>query len=341
MGLFDFLFRSVASVRATKFNGLNEFRHDEKPDVDPVTDVPDVTPIAIPEPVEPLHTEVAADALPQRFGTFLMIDLYPGDLRGKPDWAALERNSKIGKCEVVGAILKATEGISYRYTQWFVDNGKKLRNMWGSRLGRDRFMGAYHFIQVARSGAQQAEYFCRTMEKIGMPTFEQDIHPALDLEQGGQVNFIPTDCPKDAKGRYQLHKLPDNVKRDLAKRAMDTTRDCAERIREITGARPMLYGRGLMRDLGMTTARGYTQSQLRMSCYPVWNPAYTKTIVPMDAYGWPIKDVPLWQYGGDGVSAHPSLPNSVPGFGAVDLNVHIDGSRRTSLDSFRKALVVK
>jgi hypothetical protein len=349
MGFFDIFHQAFSPLaRLSRFNGLNECKRAEKPDVDPATGLDSTpTPIAIPDPsiretiIPPGVPELpATSALPQRYGTFLTVDLYPGDLGGKPDWKALEANSKIGNCEVVGAILKATEGISYKWTGWFTKNGKQLREMWQPRLGQDRFMGAYHYLQLARDGRQQAEFFVRTMETINMPQGGVDLHPFLDFEQGGQNNFFPSDCPKDADGHRELHRLPESVKRDLVKRAMETTRTCAERIKELTGFTPMLYGRGLQRDLGMTLPRGYTQKQLRMGCVRVWNPAYTREIVPMDAYGWPIGDVPLWQYGGDGTAAHPKLPKGVPNFGLVDMNVHIDGPRRTSLDSFRKALVL-
>lgn len=337
MGFFDFfnaIFRPAVS--RTRFNGLNELKDPDNQVGEPMT----VDPIVVLTP--DVRETIPADPVPaNRYGTFLMIDLYPGDLKGKPNWQALEKNSRIGNCEVVGAILKATEGISYKYTDWFVRNGKQLRDMWSPRLGRDRFMGAYHFLQLRRSGEQQADYFVRTLEKINMPQGGVDIRPALDFEQGGQVGFFPTDCPKDENGRYKLHLLPDVTKRDLVKRAVETTTSCAERIYSLTGFRPMLYGRGLQRDLGMTLARGYDRNYLRMGCYPVWNPAYTSKIVPMDAYGWPIDDVGLWQYGGDGVAAHPKLPKGVPNFGLVDMNVHIDGPRRTSLESFRKALVCR
>lgn len=362
MGLFDFFHQLFSPIaRVNRFTGLNEIHRDEKPHEDPITgphiEIPDPSaragglPPGVPDLPPPKldlrYNPLAVDEdvnypprpLPQRYGTFLLVDLYPGDLGGKPNWKVMEANSKVGNCEVVGAILKATEGISYKWTDWFVKNGNQLNELWRGRLGRDRFMGAYHFLQLARPGAQQAEFFVRTMERIGMPRGRTDLHPFIDFEQGGQYNFWPADCPKDEEGHLELNKLPDKVKRDLVKRAMETTRTCAERIKELTGFTPMLYGRGLQRDLGMTLERGYTRDQLRMGCRAVWNPAYTQKIVPMDSYGWPIESVPLWQYGGDGDSAHPKLPSEVPNFGATDLSVHIDGARRTSLDSFRKQLV--
>lgn len=350
MGFCDILSKLLPAVRATKWHGLDDLLTDPRSS----ESEPGYTPLpppdmgagdAFPVPEDEIDLGPAGPGkpveLPQRTGTFLLVDLYPGDLKGKPNWVELELNSRIGNCEVVGAILKATEGISYKYTDWFVQNGRYLRNMWSERLGRERFMGAYHFLQLRRDGRAQAEYFVRTMEKIDMPKVGLDIHPALDFEQGGQVGFFPTDTPKDKGGRYELHRLPDAVKRDLVKRAMEVVTSCADRIKELTGVRPMLYGRGLQRDLGMTLARGYTREQLRMGCVTSWNPAYTKEIVSMEPYGWPIEDVALWQYGGDGVAAHPKLPKGVPNFGLVDMNVHIDGPRKTTLDSFRKALVCK
>lgn len=342
MGLLDLLSRLSAPVRATKFSGLNELRRAEAPDVHEPTLATPPAPVVIPDPKvrETLPVQTAPGFLPQRFGTFLVVDLYPGDLGGKPDWSLLEAHSKIDNCEIVGAMLKATEGISYAYTDWFVRNGNQLRDLWRGRLGRDRFMGSYHFLQLARDGRQQAEYYARTMEKIGMPAGGTDMRPMIDFEQGGQHGFFPTDCPKDKDGHYNLALLPDTVKRDLVKRAMDTTRTCADALRSLTGFRPMLYGRGLQRDLGMRLDRGYTIDQLRMGCFTAVNPAYTEHIPPMDAYGWPIRSVGLWQYAGDGKSAHPGLPSSAHGFGDhIDMNVHIDGDRRSSLDSFRMNLV--
>lgn len=346
MGFFDFLSKLSAPVRMTKFVGLNEIKRDEKTHVDPVP-IPNDMGVLVPKPVqipdpsirETVPAPATTSTAPNRVGTFLVVDLYPGDLGGKPDWSKLEANSKIGNCEVVGAILKATEGVSYKYTPWFIKNAAELVKLYGTRRGQDRFIGAYHFLQLARDGKQQAEFFVKTLDQAGLLR-KGDIRPMLDFEQGGQYNFFPTDCPKDDEGHYELNHLPDAKKRELVKRAMDTTLACAERFYQLTDVRPMLYGRGLQRDLGMTTIRGYGIAQLRMGCVGVVNPAYTEHIPPMDAYGWPINTVGLWQYGGDGDAAHPKLPAYVPGFGAVDLSVHINGAQRTSLDTFRKAVVI-
>lgn len=356
MGLFDVLFRSLSPfAKATARNGANEVHEDERHDCDPTgpdpVSIPDPSiretipvgpPPGVPDPgrYNPI-TDSTPEPLPQRYGTFLMVDMYPGEQGGKPKWHLLDQNDgKVGNCEIVGAILKATEGSSYRWHDWFIQQGGLLRKQWQGRLGRDRFMGAYHFLQVMGDGRKQAEYFVRIMEKIGMPQGGVDIHPMIDLEQGGQVNFVPKDCPKDKNGRADLTKLPDAKKREMTQRAIETTTKCAQRIKELTGFNAMLYGRGLMRDLGMTVQRGYKPEYLRMGCVGVWNPAWTATLPSMEAYGWPLDKVTLWQYGGGGRTAHPKLPRVIPGFGETDMNVYIDGPRKTSLDSLRKRLVL-
>lgn len=347
MGFFSDLFRALtAPVGKTAYRGLDGLNHPETDDVhgpvssltipDPsVRETLELKPGSLysPGPTDPRPTCVTH--LPQRYGTFLLVDLYPGSFKGRPDWQALEATSKWGNFETIGAILKATEGSKYRYDYWLPRELPKLREAYGDRLRRDRFVGCYHFLQLAGNGRGQAEYFVKTVEKAG-GLAKGDIMPMLDFEQGGQVRFFPTDCPKDKDGRYMLHLLPDSVKRDLVRRAMETTRACADRIHELTGWDCLLYGRGLQRDLGMRLDRGYTSNELRMGCAGNVNPAYTKELPTMDPYGWPLELVKIWQYSDGTKSAHPGLPTYQPGFGRCDMNVVLDGPRRVSLSSFRE-----
>ena len=326
MGWLDIIkeiFTSVEQAQGAMTAGKDVKAHELGPSVLVKDGVPEAGPTVSPPPTH---------ALPDREGSFIVIDTYPGDLGGHPNWAALDKNANVGRYEVLGAFMKATEGVAYGYTNWFVQNVGAARQVYGGRLGEDRFLGAYHFLQLGESGAKQADFFVQTLERAGMPR-RGDLRPMLDFEQGGQHNFFPA-------GVKDLSTLPDATKRSLASRAMVCAHEFADRFRSLTGFDLTLYGRGLQRDLGMTLARGYRPEELRMGCVSASNPAYTATMPLMDQYGWPLEMISLWQAGGDGTSYLPGFPHRVPGFGAVDMSVHIDGTKKTTLAGFRKACVL-
>jgi hypothetical protein len=236
---------------------------------------------------------------------YLLVDLYPLDLGPRPPWEVLARTPGY-----VGAIIKAMEGTGYRDGGWFAANWPAVQEAGGDRYPDTWFRGAYLFLRFAVAGADQADAYLDAIDAAG-GWGDGDILPIIDVEQGGPQN-------------------PN--RRASAQQVIDCTTDCADRIRERTGRRVMLYGRGAMRDLGITD---------HMGCDVVWNPAYTNPMVRNGLQSWDLDDIVLWQYCGDGTAAFPKLPHSVPGFGhgKVDISVYIQGAEKPTLDEARRRLL--
>src|SRR5690606_20177213 len=169
------------------------------------------------------------------------------------------------------------------------------------------FRGAYHFLKFNKNGAAQADYFLDTIGAAG-GWDAGDIIPVIDVELGndGSENPARRNSNQDAS----------------AQQIIDCTTACAERIRSRTGSNVMLYGRGAMRDKGIQSSR--------MGCDIVWNPSYTASMVLNGLQAWDLSDIALWQYCGDGVAGidEAKLPRQIPGFGAVDISVYVDGKNK-------------
>ncbi|GAA4609343.1 GH25 family lysozyme M1 (1,4-beta-N-acetylmuramidase) [Actinoplanes octamycinicus] len=216
----------------------------------------------------------------------LLVDVYSGDLGGKPNWEAL-----VDAPNVVGAILKATEGTTF-HTSWFDDNWPAVHDLVPDRYGDTWLRGAYHFLKFDQDGAAQADFYLRTVEKAG--GFDVgDIIPIVDVELGGENNSNRT---------------------ATAAQIVECTTAFAERIREQANQQTMLYGNGAMRDKGITD---------RMGCDWLWVPRYTAQL-PRNIYeraGWDLGSVAMWQYCGDGTGFLAGYPTRFDGFGAVDISV--------------------
>lgn len=268
---------------------------------------------------DPPPPEVAEDPGPP----YLLFDLYPFDLGPLPafDAAAAFDADDDGDADIRGGILKATDGVAYGYTSWFVENFKRMIETAGDNRGKSTFLGAYHYTQFFEDGVQQAEFYLRILEAAGW-TPGVDIVPIVDVEFGGE--------------RAANHRA-------TTPQIIDVVSAFAERCIQITGRGCMLYGRGTMRDRSIES---------RMGCDRVWNPAYTATMVTNGLCGtlpngraapWSVDDVVLWQYGGDGTGdtrVH-KLPIEVRGFGhgKVDISVYVDGARPPTLETMRKRLL--
>ncbi len=229
-------------------------------------------------------------------GTFIVPDIYPGDLGDHPNYAALKGAVANGKI-VAGCYLKASEGLGWGRNNeaWFARGWRALGD-----LGIRR--GAYHFLRFNQDGAAQAEYFDRMIREAGGWN-GLELAPMLDVEAGGQGTWVPT---------------------------AELTRLCVmgfiQRFRELQpGVRVCVYGRGIFRDLEMKDCLfGDT----------VCNPAYTATMPPMWMYGVPLEKISLWQCCGDGTVLLPGYPRSIPGWGATDYSVHVNGAQPTTLRTF-------
>ncbi len=237
----------------------------------------------------------------------LIVDVYSGDLDGSPNWPAL-----VDAPDVVGAILKATEGTTFT-SDWFATNWSAVHDLVPDRYGTSWFRGAYHFLKFDRDGAEQADFYLQTVDAAG--GFDVgDILPVVDVELGN-------DGQPDENGRVR----PRNSNWEAsAEEIVACTTAFADRVRDQTGQQVMLYGNGAMRDKGITD---------RMGCDWLWVPRYT-ALLPRSIYeraGWGLEAVAMWQYCGDGTASLDGYPAQFEGFGAVDISVVLF----PTLDDFR------
>lgn len=220
----------------------------------------------------------------------LLPDVYRNDAGGHPDWSALAADSRF-----FGAILKATEGTSYAAGEpWFLANWPAARAAGGTRSGVTWFRGCYHYLLMADSGAQQAEYYLQMVSKAG-GFGDGDLPPIVDVERGSQ-----------SSSNHKASK----------QQVMDVTSEWVETVKSALGCKVMLYGRGAMRDLGITD---------RMGCDTLWAPQYNWTLDSTSDIGWPANLVTFWQYT-DGQDNFTSYPDAAPGIGKDDLNLFLGGT---------------
>lgn len=250
---------------------------------------------------------------------YLFFDLYPFDLGDLPNFSVPDHTDVDGDgdTDYVGGILKATDGVSYGYTNWFITNFQRLKE--SERYGVGWFRGAYHYLQFLQPGATQADFYLKTVEKAG-GWDDGVIMPIVDIEFGGE--------------RASNRKAS-------TQQIVDQASAFAYRVKEKTGRRCMLYGRGANRDRSITS---------KMGCDCVWNPSYTERMVTNGLVGtlpdgnkapWTIDDIVGWQYGGDGVGVNTThkLPLEIKGFGKIDLSVYIDGARVPTLASLKARMI--
>ncbi|MBA2718951.1 MAG: hypothetical protein H0U52_06890 [Chloroflexi bacterium] len=114
----------------------------------------------------------------------LLVDLYPKDLGGKPDVAALVAAGSPWS----GLILKVSQGLFCPsqikgYTdEWLMKHGPLARTLAGERYGWDWWRGFYHYADVSKSASLQVDWFLRLVEKCG-GWGRGDLWPMLDMEQ--------------------------------------------------------------------------------------------------------------------------------------------------------------
>jgi GH25 family lysozyme M1 (1,4-beta-N-acetylmuramidase) len=227
----------------------------------------------------------------------LLVDVYSLDLAGKPNWEAAAAAEN-----VVGAIIKATEGLAFD-TTWFGKNWPAVKDVVPDRYGTSWFRGAYHFLKFNKDGADQADFYLKAIDEAG--GFDVgDIVPIVDVELGN-------DGSPDEKGR--VHQRNSNWDAS-GQQIIDCTSAWAERVKSVTGQQAMLYGNGAMRDKGIKD---------KMGCDWLWVPRYTAKL-PAEIYtraGWDLENVALWQYCGGGTAELPDYPKEIAGFGKVDISV--------------------
>ncbi len=255
----------------------------------------------------------SAPEVPKTSTGYFFVDVYSQDLHGAPAWDVLVNDARF-----YGAILKATQGTKGWSNDkgWFARNWPLLKTVAGDRYGSTWFRGAYLFLNFWQDGADQADNYLDVINDAG-GWDNGDIIPIVDVELGQD-------------GTDGKHKR--NPNRDAsAQKIIDCTTACAERIKSVTGRNVMLYGRGAMRDKGITD---------KMGCDAVWNPAYTRQMTRHGLEAWTLDDIALWQYCGDGSSAldETKFPKSIPGFGSPDISVYIQGADKPSFDTMLQRL---
>jgi GH25 family lysozyme M1 (1,4-beta-N-acetylmuramidase) len=218
----------------------------------------------------------------------LLLDLYPGD-----GLFHLEVVHNAG-LPWFGAIGKATQGIRYRYDNWFGWFWKTMHGL--SRYGESWARGAYHYLEFGPSGRSQADAFLAAIDKAG-GWGRGDIWPVVDVERGGQD--------------------PHELTRAIVE---DTTAEFVGRVRDVAGRPVILYGGELVRSLGITS---------RMGCELVHVAHYDATLPPStyEVMGFDLAHLFAWQgigvEGGGKVSPAAErswkLPRTTPG-GNADLS---------------------
>jgi len=238
----------------------------------------------------------------------LLVDVYPQDVGGKPDWTALVAAGAPWH----GAILKVSEGLGgnavwqVALEAWFRAQWPMIRQIAGPRYGVDFFRGGYHFLRVGLDGAEQADHYLRRIEAAG-GWGDGDLWPIVDVEEGS--------------GNH-AHSRQETV---------DTTSLFAETVRARTGREVVLYGGSWIADLGIRE---------RMGCSWLWRPRYTAALPP-DCYediGWTRDRVLAWQYVGDGDGKLAGYPLTSP-IGKVDISaVLVAGGGTHALEWLRSNL---
>jgi GH25 family lysozyme M1 (1,4-beta-N-acetylmuramidase) len=236
----------------------------------------------------------------------LLVDCYEGD--GTKNWAALAAAGE----PWIGARLKASEGTYYRPT-WFVEQLMKLAAACPERNGVTWFFGGYHYLKFNEDARAQADVFMQQLETAvagaglrAVPAPPGLLAPMVDVERAGQAASSLT-----------------------AARVEDTTEAFAERILEVCGARPTLYGGELLAALGITSHLGC--DRLAIARYTPELPHAVVTRI-----GWDQPDE--WQYCGDGTAFLAGYPNEAPGCGKVDISAVVSTSSQTGLERLREQL---
>ena len=212
---------------------------------------------------------------------------------GDPDWSALAKDSRF-----FGAIIKATEGISYGHDSWFKKHWRPLRE---AGANRERWLrGVYHYLIFTDADApeMQADYFATTVEEADTTKGfgKGEIMPIIDVELGA-----------DSSPNHRATK----------QRVIDYTSRFAGHLKARWRCRVMLYGHSAMLDLHIED---------KMGCDRLWLPSYTKQPADPAAIGWAPEEVLLWQYT-DGNHNKTDYPSTAPGIKSADISVlyHRDG----------------
>jgi hypothetical protein len=220
---------------------------------------------------------------------FFLPDIYELDNTG----AAPRFDTLAASANMVGCILKATEGVKYA-PAWFTNNWPRLRDAGGGRYGDSWFRGCYHFGRPG-DGTAQADFLLAALDRAGGWDSAGDMPPAWDLEGSSWSS---------------------------AQQIVDVSSDFCAKIRAALGVTPILYTGALVRDLGVTDRMGFSsmwsphldmsKAGWRQGEFCLWqyvgdgryyNPADAKYGYPTSAPGWPGTDMSVVMDMSQGVAA--------------------------------------
>jgi hypothetical protein len=237
----------------------------------------------------------------------LLVDVYPEDVDGKPNWPALVAAGPPWH----GAIIKVSDGVGgaapwqVDLKAWFCKQWPAIREAAGPRYGVDFFRGGYAYLQIGLDGAKQADHYLQRIEAAG-GWGDGDLWPIDDVEED----------------QNEMHGKQETI---------DTTTLFAETVRARTGRGVMLYGGSWIVDLEICD---------KMGCSWLWRPRYTATLPPesYEAMGWTRDEVVAWQYASEHGGKLAGYPMTSP-IGATDLSaVIIAGGGENALEWLRTHL---
>lgn len=229
-------------------------------------------------------------------GPYFVADVYELDLGPAPNFFALANAPNM-----VGVVLKATEGVSYLPT-WFEVNFRRAKSAGGPRYGASWFVGAYHYLRANAGGSAQADFYLQAVDKAG-GWDDGTMSPICDLEG---------------------HEW------SSSQQIIDISESFSSRIKQQTGQAPILYAGSLIRDLKITNRMGYRA---------LWTPRLSMIAAgwPLADYCmWQYAgDGKLY----DPAAPSGGFPLAIPNWGATDMSVVMqNGEAAKDLSAVRSAL---
>ena len=213
----------------------------------------------------------------------LVVDLYSGDVGGRPSWSTLAAAGE----PWCGAIIKATQDT---YTSgWFVDNWQPLLAAGHERYASTWWRGAYHYLNVGGNPVAQACAYLAAVDAAG-GWGAGDLWPIVDVERAGNTGASK-------------------------QQTIDTVSEWSDAIVRRVARRPMLYGGSFLRDLGITDHMG-----CQLLWFPRWSATLPESAY--GAIGWTRAELWGWQYCGDGTASLPGYPATSP-IGKVDITAMV------------------
>ncbi len=220
----------------------------------------------------------------------LVVDLYAGDLGGRPDLAKLAAAGP----PWCGVILKATEGLHYDGGQWFRTFWPMAKDVGEGR--KDWLRGAYHYLRFDQDPHEQADCYLETLDRAG-GLADGDLWPIVDVERAGN---------------------PDSS----AAQIVDSVSRFAESVSGHTGRDVTLYGGSLLADKHITDHMGC--KRLWLARYTASLPQFVYQRI-----GWRVDELFAWQYSGGEGTYLADYPHMSP-IGRCDISAMVNGLPSTT-----------